>query len=237
LKSLPLGGLGAESGGVQLPRYVFTGPEGGDDAIRIGLFAGLHGDQPEGTFALIRLLLILTDQPHLASGYTLFFYPVCNPTGFEANTRLSATGRDLNTEFWGQSKEPEVLLLQREILGHFFHGLITLETDVSGQGVYGVAGGAALTRHLLKPALEAAGQLLPRNQSSLIAGFPARDGIIQQASNGALGAPPNARPRPFEITLTAPKTAPETVKEGAVVLALRSILEEYRRFISYAANL
>lgn len=237
LKSAPLGGASAGAGNCVLPRYIFTGPAGGGDSIRIALFAGVHGDQPEGTFALVRLLLILADQPAWASGYTLHFYPVCNPSGFERNTRLSASGHDLNTEFWNQTNEPEVLLLQREILSQFFHGLITLETDSTSQGVYGSVRGAALTKHLLKPALEAAGQLLPRNQSDQIAGHPARNGIIQQSATGGLGAPPNARPKPFEITLASPKTAPESVKEGAVVLALRSILDEYRQFISYAANL
>jgi hypothetical protein len=38
----------------ELPRYVFLGPGGGDDLIRIGLFAGVHGDEPEGVPALIQ---------------------------------------------------------------------------------------------------------------------------------------------------------------------------------------
>ena len=32
----------------ELPRYLFIGPKGGDDTIRVGLFAGIHGDEPEG---------------------------------------------------------------------------------------------------------------------------------------------------------------------------------------------
>src|ERR1700678_3481322 len=34
-----------------LPRYLFIGPRGGDEPIRLGIFAGLHGDEPEGTHA------------------------------------------------------------------------------------------------------------------------------------------------------------------------------------------
>ena len=39
--------------GYELPRYLFIGPKGGDDAIRLGIFAGIHGDEPEGVHALI----------------------------------------------------------------------------------------------------------------------------------------------------------------------------------------
>jgi len=31
-----------------LPRYVYLGPKGGGDIIRIGIFATIHGDEPEG---------------------------------------------------------------------------------------------------------------------------------------------------------------------------------------------
>jgi hypothetical protein len=143
----------------------------------------------------------------------------------------------LNEEFWNDSREPEVIQLQREILTQFFHGIIRLETDAASSGVYGYAQGAALTRHLLRPALVAAGQLLPRNEQGTIGGVVARDGVIQGHSHGALSAPSGAHPRPFEITLVLPKSPPESLKESAVILSLKSILEEYRRFISYAADL
>ena len=40
----------------ELPRYVFIGPKGGDDPFRLAIFAGLHGDEPEGVHALVRFL-------------------------------------------------------------------------------------------------------------------------------------------------------------------------------------
>src|SRR5262245_54870285 len=70
-----------------LPRYVYFGPRGGGDTLRIGIFATIHGDEPEGALALTRLVETLERQPDLARGYGLFLYPVCNPTGFEDSTR------------------------------------------------------------------------------------------------------------------------------------------------------
>ena len=46
-----------------LPRYLFVGPRGGDTPIRIGIFAGIHGDEPEGVHALIRFVKLLEAKP------------------------------------------------------------------------------------------------------------------------------------------------------------------------------
>ena len=148
----------------ELPRYVFMGPKGGDDMIRIGIFAGIHGDEPEGVHALIQFLSLLERKPELAAGYCLFVYPVCNPTGFEDRTRQSRSGKDLNREFWNGTEEPEVKLLQSELVAHSFQGIISLHTDDSSRGFYGFAHGATLTKNLIEPALQAAEQFLPRNK-------------------------------------------------------------------------
>jgi hypothetical protein len=220
-----------------LPRYLFLGPKGGDDAIRVGLFAGLHGDEPEGVHALIQFVSLLEREAELATGYCLFIYPVCNPTGFEDRTRQARSGTDLNREFWNGSAAPEVTLLQAELMAHAFQGIISLHTDDSSQGFYGFARGATLTKHLIEPALQAAEQFLPRNGNERIDGFRARNGIIRESYPGMLSAPPKARPRPFEIVLETPQAPPNYLKEAALVAALRMILTRYREFIAYAPNL
>jgi hypothetical protein len=221
----------------EIPRYVFIGPKGGDDPIRIGLFAAIHGDEPEGARALVQFLSLLEAVPDLAKGYCLFVYPVCNPTGYEDNTRCSRRGRDLNREFWNNSHEPEVEILQRELIHHAFDGIVSLHTDDTSHGIYGFVRGATLTRHLLEPALAAAGELLPRNGDEIIDGFAARNGMIHHGYQGILSAPPKVRPRPFEIVFETPAAAPEYLKERALVTALAAILTGYRKFIAYAANL
>ena len=220
-----------------LPRYLFIGPKGGDDAIRIGLFAGIHGDEPEGVHALIQFLSLLGRKPELATGYCLFVYPVCNPTGFEDRTRHARSGKDLNREFWNGSQEPEVRLLQSELVAHSFHGIISLHTDDTSQGFYGFAHGATLTKNLIEPALQAAEQFLPRNGNETIDGFRARNGIIRDSYPGVLSAPPKVRPRPFEIILETPQEPPNYLKEAALVAALRMILTRYREMMAYAPNL
>jgi hypothetical protein len=228
-----------ETGGetYTLPRYLFVGPKGGDTPIRVGIFAGIHGDEPEGVRAAVQFLKLLETKPELATGYYLSVYPVCNPTGYEDNTRHSRLGKDLNREFWGSSHEPEVRLLQAELISRSFNGIIALHTDDTCDGFYGFVRGAMLTQHLIEPALRAAEKFLPRDKRSVIDGFRACNGIIRDVYEGVLSAPPKVRPRPFEIILETPQAPPVYLKECAFVVALKTILDEYRKFIAYAPNL
>jgi hypothetical protein len=220
-----------------LPRYLYLGAAGGVEPIRVGIFAGVHGDEPASAFALLRFVHLLEENPEIARGYCLFLYPVCNPTGYQDNTRQNREGRDLNREFWCNSNQPEVRLLESELTAHALHGVVSLHTDDTSSGVYGYAHGAMITRHLLRPALAAAGEFLPVNQCAVIDGFQARNGIIRDRFAGALCAPPGSRPRPFEIVLETPHDAPQYLQEAALAASLRTILTEYRAFIAHAANL
>jgi hypothetical protein len=221
----------------ELPRYLFVGPRGGDTPIRVGIFGGIHGDEPEGVHAIVRFIQFLEASPEIATGYYLSFYPLCNPTGYEDGTRWSRRGKDLNREFWKNTAEPEVRLLQAELVSRSFQGTIALHTDDTSAGFYGIVHGATLTRHLIEPALLAAEKFLPRDVRPVIDGFAARNGVIRDTFDGILSAPPRVRPRPFEIILETPSSPPDYLKEFAFVAALETILTEYRKFIAYAPNL
>ena len=221
----------------RLPRYVYLGPRGGSDTIRIGIFATIHGDEPEGAFALNRLLTLLEGNRGAAQGYALFIYPVCNPTGFEDNTRHSRSGRDLNREFWKDTAEPEVRWLEKEIWAHAFAGIITLHSDDTSDVLYGFVSGAVLSENLLEPALREAEKFLPRNRRRKIDGFAARRGIITAGYHGMLKALPGVRRPPFEITFETPQKTPLHLQVEAFAAALQTILVEYRQLQSIAQNI
>ena len=220
-----------------LPRYVYFGPKGGGETIRIGIFATIHGDEPEGALGLLRLLTLLEKDPEPAKGYALFLYPVCNPTGFEDSTRHSRAGKDLNREFWQDSAEPEVQFLETEIWTHAFHGIITLHSDDTSKGLYGFVNGAVLSENLLEPALRAAETFLPRNGQQRIDGFAAHKGIIYDGYNGVLKAVPGLKTPPFEVTLETPQKAPLHLQVEAFAAALKTILVEYRYLMAIAQNI
>jgi len=219
-----------------LPRLVFQRSRE-EARIRLAIFAGIHGDEPAGVQALCELVRTLDSAPWLGRQYLIHVYPLCNPTGYEDGTRESRAGKDLNREFWGGSLEPEVQLLEREILRSKYDGFISLHSDDSSEGLYGFVRGATLTEHLLRPALAAAEALLPVNEAAEIDGFHAINGIIRSGYDGVLSAPPGTKPEPFEVILESPTAAPLYLQSASLLLALLEIMRHYRRLIAFAADL
>lgn len=189
-----------------------------------------------GALAAVEFVAGAAREPVPIRNFLLQAYPLCNPTGFEDNTRHSRRGKDLNREFWRASIEPEIEILEHELRTQRFSGIIQLHADDTSDGLYGFVRGHTLTEHLLRPALSEAGKILPRNVSATIDGFAARDGIIYQSYEGILAAPMESEP-PFEIILETPHHAPMDLQVQALVVAIRTILREYRRLISFAANI
>ncbi len=220
-----------------LPRFVFQRTQVAKPRIQIGIFAGIHGDEQASVLGLIDFVRELERDPELGREFQLWLYPLCNPAGFIDGTRHSRSGLDLNREFWKGSQEPEVKLLEEELQRRKFDGIISLHTDDTSEGVYGFVRGATLTKHLLTPALAAAGAALPRNMQSKIDGFHAIEGVIHSGYGGILSAPPGTHPEPFEIVLETPQHAPLDLQREAFLLALREILTTYREMISFAANI
>lgn len=189
-----------------------------------------------GALAAVEFVAGAAREPVPIRNFLLQAYPLCNPTGFEDNTRHSRRGKDLNREFWRASIEPEIEILEHELRTQRFSGIFQLHADDTSDGLYGFVRGHTLTEHLLRPALSEAGKILPRNVSATIDGFAARDRIIYQSYEGILAAPMESEP-PFEIILETPHHAPMDLQVQALVVAIRTILREYRRLISFAANI
>jgi protein MpaA len=230
-----LGGFESGTQTYSLPRFTLRGPNS-SDPIRIGIFAAIHGDEPAGALAAVELVSEFTREPEFIENFLLQIYPVCNPTGFEDSTRHSRRGKDLNREFWKSSTEPEIEILERELRTQRFSGIIQLHADDTSEGLYGFVRGHTLTENLLRPALAEAGKILPRNVNATIDGFAARDGIIYTSYEGILAAPMQSEP-PFEIIFETPHHAPMDLQVEALAVAVRTILSEYRRLISFAANI
>lgn len=221
----------------ELVRFRFQGPKAEHDPLRIGLFAALHGDEPAGAEALVRWLVELTDEPWRATGYDLTVFPVCNPTGFADGTRHNRAGLDLNREFWRRSVQPEIEVLERELTTGRFDGIITLHSDDTSEGLYGYAHGRLLNEALLKPALRASERVLPRNRAAVIDGFEASEGLIHHCFEGVLSAPAQQRPQPFDLIFETPALAPLDLQVSATIIAIETLLDEYRVFLAHSINL
>ena len=220
-----------------IPRFLFTGPGDRGSFLRVGIFAGVHGDEPSGVRAAVELLRRLHDDPQPALGYELFVYPVCNPWGYARDTRWLKSGSDMNREFWRGSDEIEVLVLEGQLMKLAFDGIVSLHTDDTSPGLYGFVKGHQLTRHVLDPSLEAASRFLPRNFDKSIDNFQANAGIIADGYTGILGAPPTQRPRPFEIVFETPSHADSNLQVEAHVAAMLTMLGSFRAMIAEGQNI
>ncbi len=220
-----------------LPRFLFTGPGDRGSFLRVGIFAGVHGDEPSGVMAAVELLRRLHGDPQPALGYELFVYPVCNPWGYARDTRWLKSGADMNREFWRGSDEIEVLVLEGQLMKLAFDGIVSLHTDDTSPGLYGFVKGHQLTRHVLDPSLEAAARFLPRNFDKSIDNFQANAGIIADGYTGILGAPPTQSPRPFEIVFETPSHADSSLQVEAHMAAMLTMLGSFRAMISEGQNI
>ena len=232
-----LGTWSVGSDGYALEQYLFVGPRGGGDYFRVGIFAGVHGDEVAGIEAAVRFLQELAQHPERARGYEVYIYPLCNPTGFEDSTRHSRSGRDLNREFWVGSRDPEVQLLERQIRTLRFDGLISLHADDETSGLYAFALGAQFTQHVVEPALAAAEKVMPRNLDVTIDNFTARNGLIRKGYPGMLCAAPEASPRPFEIVFETPSHADLEAQIEANLVFLRHALDQYQQLQAVGQDL
>ncbi|MGA1199363.1 MAG: M14 family zinc carboxypeptidase, partial [Candidatus Latescibacterota bacterium] len=81
------------------------------------LTGGMHGDELAGVEAIFRFLE--QDLTPVLSHFRFFIIPCINPTGYVANTRLNAQGKDINRAF--DSKEtPESKAIKKALEGHRF---------------------------------------------------------------------------------------------------------------------
>lgn len=219
-----------------IPKLVCK-PSRGQETLKVGIFAGLHGDEQAGIDAAYELLRWAWNDPQELQDYELHLYPICNPSGHRLKTRHSWRDLDLNREFWSGSQEPEVVYLESELRREKYDAVISLHTDDEQDGIYGFVSGTILSEEVLQPALEAAGKILPLNNHHLIDGFLAKAGIIKEGYQGVLSAPPEQRPKAMEIVFETPGLAPLEKQVAATVVAVKTILAEFRLLHAYAPNL
>ncbi|MGD0058711.1 MAG: M14 family metallocarboxypeptidase [Verrucomicrobiia bacterium] len=205
--------------------------------VPICLVAGVHGDEPDGILAALEFARRFSRTPQLVSNYALTIYPCVNPIGYERMTRENGAGKDLNREFFRDSREREVEMLEHELRAHEFTGFIGGHSDYESFGLYAYATGAVLSERLAKPALFQASGVIPINIDAVIDGHPAQNGIINQKFPGALGPLTKSASEPFDITIETPNLFALSKRVEAQAIAFETILQEYRAVASEAMYL
>ena len=224
-------------GAFQIPRFIFMGPAGGGDTIRLGIFAALHGDEPESAEALVEFLQELEAAPQTARGFHLYAYPICNPTGFVAGTRLNLSGEDLTEHFWRGSSQPEIYYLEREMGVLHFQGVISLQVEKSARSFTMNVASDTLHRALVPTAVRATERFLPSRAAETREQTNKPRNLPEAELPNFLTQTDELKPAPFELNIRIPGKAPHPSRIHGTVAALKSVLDSYRSLWSISQNI
>ena len=110
--------------------YLRTKALGSTDGIYIS--AGIHGDEPASTEALITWA---ENNPRVLIERPLLLFPCLNPWGLVNNTRGNMAGVDLNRAFH-RDDLPVITAVRQLVARRQFAAALMLHEDYDGQGVY-----------------------------------------------------------------------------------------------------
>lgn len=103
--------------------------------IRVFLNAVLHGNEPAGAEALVRMIEELEKNPSRHGNVSFDIVPIVNPWGWSRDIRHNRDGRDCNRDF-ASFRCPESLILKNFLEGKRYDLMIDLHEDPDGMGFY-----------------------------------------------------------------------------------------------------
>jgi murein peptide amidase A len=200
---------------------------GGNSRRRLYISSGMHGDEPAGPLAVLRLFEE-NDWPDDAS---LFVIPCFNREGFDRNTRENADSVDLNRDYRSRrtalvqahvrwlEKRPKFDLSLCLHEDWEAHGFYLYELNPDGQASFA----ERIVQHVER--------VCPIDPSAVIEGREAKNGII--CANRYLAERPDW-PEAFYLihhktrlsyTLEAPSDFPLMTRVNALTAGVRAVLE------------
>lgn len=209
--------------------YGATAPkrsEGGPPSTRLYISAGVHGDEPAGPLAALKLI----QENRWPADTELLLLPCLNPDGFVLNTRGNADGIDLNRDYRHlESGEvaAHVRWLERQPT---FDLYLCLHEDWESHGFYLYEQNPDNKPSLAEKMIAAAQTVCPIDLSENIEDRPAQNGIIRPNIS------PQERPAWPEAlylishksrqgyTLEAPSDFPLPARVDALVAAVNAAL-------------
>jgi len=154
-------------------------------STRIYLSTGIHGDEPAGPLAALRLL----QENNWPKDAEIFLLPCLNPSGFVLNRRESGQGIDLNRDYLHLQTDEvraHIAWLERQSK---FDLCLCLHEDWESHGFYVYELNPDNRPSLAEAIVAAAGKVCPIDHSEIIEDREAHSGIIRPSID------PRSRPQ------------------------------------------
>lgn len=192
----------------------------------IYISAGIHGDEPAGPLAALRLL----QENHWPANAEIVLQPCLNPTGFSLNRRDNGHGIDLNRDYLDlQSAEVRAHVAWLEKQPHF-DLCLCLHEDWEAHGFYVYELNPDQNPSLAEAIVADVVRVCPLDLAEIIEGREAKGGIIRPNLD------PHSRPQwpeafwllthktRLSYTLEAPSDFPLSVRISALVSGVNAAL-------------
>jgi protein MpaA len=197
-------------------------------SLRIYISTGIHGDEPAGPLAALRLL----QENNWPPDAEIFFLPCLNPIGFTLNKRENAGGIDLNRDYRNpKSAEVRAHIAWLERQPNFdLH--LCLHEDWESHGFYLYEPNPDNKPSSAEKIIAAVEKVCPIDLNETIEGRPAKNGIIRP---NILPLERPDWPEAFYLimqksrqgyTLEAPSDFPIQPRVNALVAAVNAALEK-----------
>lgn len=199
-------------------------------APRLYLSTGIHGDEPAGPLAALRLLR----ENRWPADCDITLLPCLNPRGFEHNRRENGQGIDLNRDyrhFESAEIRAHVAWLEQQPL---FNLSLCLHEDWESHGFYVYELNPENQPSLAEPIVAGVASVCPIDLSAIIEGREAKGGIIRPNLD------PRSRPQwpeafwllthktRLSYTLEAPSDFPLVTRVNALVAGVNAALPGLR---------
>jgi hypothetical protein len=220
----PVGPFFHRSVHLNLPRFVYFGPQTHDESLRLAFITGLNHQDLRGSFALLQFIEQLVLMPDLGHGLNLSLFPLIDVIGLYHGVQH----RHLETENWSQTKAPEIALLGKDARTRGYHGFVRLESGL-GEDEISVS---------LRGTDKASGVELISSED--FDPFPVRweaDAPNLVPADGPLSLVDDLPFHPFELTLRVPANWSSELHSAVISSVLKRFILRYRAQQAYSQGL
>jgi hypothetical protein len=204
----------------QISRYVFEGDQWRESPIRIGVFAGLRGDDQVGPGAISTFLADLVALPHLGNNLRIYAYPIVSAASFETATPSSRSSHYIINQIGCNLLSPETYQIEREIFAIAFDGIITIRLEEEINNMRVAISDPHLHEALVDPILSSLEPFLPD--------IEAGDAHTCRSLTGGV----RRNQRPFELTFRVPSSGWMGLYAIALRIALHTAVDCYRSYVT-----